>query len=161
MTITAVEGAIEQARSTIESGLTSNEIHTRYFVIDPIIRALGWDTGDPNQIRYEYPLRTEGGVDYALFNPLRQPVILIEAKDLRRDAKEHAPQLACYLGKIHARGESPSVGVLTDGRNWYLYDLKQPGSLESAPTESIDICEGDANGSAWRLLHWLDNAKWW
>jgi predicted type IV restriction endonuclease len=44
---------------------------TRYGIIDPTIRALGWDTADPKECHPEYP-RSENGdrVDYAFFTRL-------------------------------------------------------------------------------------------
>ena len=73
MTIRAVEEAIRHARIVIaEWGPPVDywrEDQTRYAFIDPIVRALGWDTGDPKECYPEYP-RPEGQAnsraDYAL-----------------------------------------------------------------------------------------------
>ena len=66
---------------------------TRYGIIDPTIRALGWDTADPKECHPEYP-RSENGdrVDYAFFTRLDlakleeedmpAPDIIVEAKAL-------------------------------------------------------------------------------
>ena len=66
---------------------------TRYGIIDPTIRALGWDTADPKECHPEYP-RSENGdrVDYAFFTRLDlakleeedmpTPDIIVEAKAL-------------------------------------------------------------------------------
>ena len=52
MSVECVEKSIESAKSKIEEwkavGLPGwREDQTRYAIIDPIIRALGWDTADP------------------------------------------------------------------------------------------------------------------
>ena len=36
------------------SALQQSEALTRYALIDPLLRALGWDTGDPSQVLVEY-----------------------------------------------------------------------------------------------------------
>ncbi len=62
------------------------ETRTKYALIDPILRSLGWDTEDPTQVRLEYevdPKREDARrVDYALFQntDTSKPYILIEAK---------------------------------------------------------------------------------
>ena len=65
MTVREVEEAIKNANSRIsewqENGFpTWREDQTRYGIIDPIIRALGWNTVDPKQCHPEFP-RTENG----------------------------------------------------------------------------------------------------
>lgn len=62
------------------------ETRTKYALIDPILRSLGWSTEDPNQVKLEYgvdPSPEDGRrVDYALFQnrDAPKPYILIEAK---------------------------------------------------------------------------------
>lgn len=161
MSEASVEAAVLKVRSVIQLGLSSNELHTRYTAIDPILSALGWDTGDPLQIRVEYPSRAGGRIDYALFNRQGQVVILIEAKDLRRNSRLYGQQLTGYVGNFHAKGESPGVGVLTDGRGWNLYDLKRSGTLENNRSKSIDVCEGDSEEIARCLFQELGKQHWW
>ena len=36
------------------------EDHTRYGVIDPVLRALGWNTADPKECHPEYPALLTG-----------------------------------------------------------------------------------------------------
>ena len=56
MSIRTVEAAIRHARSVIteweEAGfgpIDWMEVHTRYAVIDPVIKALGWNISDPRE----------------------------------------------------------------------------------------------------------------
>jgi predicted type IV restriction endonuclease len=37
-----------------ENQLRQNEMLTRYALVDPILRALGWDTEDPEQVVPEF-----------------------------------------------------------------------------------------------------------
>lgn len=161
MSESKLEAVVSQVRNAIHLGFATNELHTRYTVIDPIIRALGWDTENPFQVRVEYLSRTGTRIDYALFNRAGQAVILIEAKDLCRDPGRHGRQLADYLGEFHARGESPGVGVLTNGRYWNLYDLKSSGAAVNRRNQSIDVCEGDAGDRGRELNQELGKRRWW
>ncbi len=62
--------------------LRQSEALTRYVLIDPLLRELGWNTENPERVRPEY--RDSGGfADYALFQEAR-PVALVEAKNLER-----------------------------------------------------------------------------
>ena len=74
MSVSAVEAAIRKIQDIVKEWDDVEldywrEDHTRYGVIDPIIRALGWDTSDPKECHPEYPRSYESGrrVDYALF----------------------------------------------------------------------------------------------
>ena len=73
MSVSAVDTAIRKIREVVREWDEVElrywrEDHTRYGVIDPIIRALGRDTGDPKECHPEYPRPyLEGRVDYALF----------------------------------------------------------------------------------------------
>ena len=54
------------------SALQQSEALTRYGLIDPLLRGLGWDTGDPSQVLVEY--RSDAGqADYALFGGSPKP----------------------------------------------------------------------------------------
>ena len=60
--------------------LSQNEMLTRYVLIDPLLRELGWNTEDPEQVLPEYNSGS-GYADYALLSD-GKPIILIEAKRL-------------------------------------------------------------------------------
>ena len=64
------------------SALRQSEALTRYVLVDPLLRALGWRTDDARQVIPEY--RSSAGVaDYALFTDASQPpALIIEAKKL-------------------------------------------------------------------------------
>lgn len=65
-----------------------DEARTRYTLIDPILRALGWDLADPSQVKVEIDIDMLSAVkkaDYALFKKSgsgERPWILVEAKRL-------------------------------------------------------------------------------
>ena len=102
MSIETIEKTILQVRSVIGEwdalGATKWwEPHTRYAIVDPVLRALAWDTADPKQCHPEFPRtrtsteKTEK-VDYVLFanssaeeiyHGFKLPDIIIETKALR------------------------------------------------------------------------------
>ena len=90
----------------------NNETTTRYVLIDPVLRDLGWPLDDPTKIRYE---EGEGGRwDYNLANRL-----LIEAKKLGGINTRHEEQLIDYLRKNKMKH-----GVLTDGDTWIKFTVQ-------------------------------------
>ena len=117
-----VEDAIRHGRSVIGDywySVSGNEISTRYTIIDPIIRVLGWESIDPNQCVFEYQRGQQGKVDYALRNRDGKLLILVEAKRFGTKLESFERQLAGY-----ARGIQYGVGVLTDGARWQSVLLK-------------------------------------
>ena len=58
------------------------EHRTKYVLIDPLLRALGWNTGDPAQVKLEFETgKSTKRADYALFKRgYENPVGLVEAK---------------------------------------------------------------------------------
>ena len=79
------------------------ETRTKYALIDPILRSLGWDTEDPTQVKLEYEVDSKREdarrVDYALFHngDAPKPYILIEAKGLMNENAENAKNLSGRL----------------------------------------------------------------
>ena len=142
------------------------EEHTKYAVVDPIIRALGWDTVDPKVCHPEYPRPfPTGRVDYALFaasdvtDIVNDGVLtdaIIESKYLGALLEESVSRLQRY-----AEAESPmesGVAVLTDGGKWWIYDLSLPGSFTSKLVERVDILTGSRRASAQALNQWLSRS---
>lgn len=168
-----VEDAIQHIRSVVSEwdtiGMdTWREDHTRYSVIDPIIRSLGWNIADPKECHPEYPRPSPGGrVDYALFQEISvddvasgeiPPIIIIEAKALRDDLATHVEQLQRYVAAEPAMSEG--VAVLTNGNQWWIYNLAQTGDFEERRVGSIDIISGRPRESARLLRQWLGRNHW-
>ena len=132
------------------------EFHTRYGVIDPIIRALGWDTADPKECHPEYPRPyQEGRVDYALFgtpdvesigNNSIPPDVVIESKALREPIDDDVPQLQRYV-EADPRMRT-GVAVLTNGNEWWIYDLTKRGPFEGKLVDRVNILTGNRRSHA-------------
>ena len=173
MTIKALEDAIQHSRDVTKEWDDAGapnwlEDHTRYAVIDPILRALGWDTADPKECHPEYPRPYEQGrVDYALFGVWSvddiatgsiEPVIIIEAKALRNDLNDHIEQLEKYVEASPSMKEG--VAVLTNGIEWRLYSVEGRGRLAGKRMDSVDILKDDRRWVAQTLHQWLGRHQW-
>ena len=168
MAIEDVKKAIRHGRKVIREHRDGDILHeagTRYYVIDPILRALGWKLDDPNQCMVEEwrSLDNQRRVaDYVLLNRARQIVVLIEAKGFSK-TKLHGwteeNQLKDYaLGNADAK-----VAVLTNGESWYFYDVSDPGKcqfgLERPP--DADISDARTEQTARKLMQELSKRKRW
>ena len=169
MSINAVEAAIWKIRDVVREWDDVEldywrEDHTRYGVIGPIIRALGWDTSDPKVCHPEYPRSYQTGrrADYAMFgtpdvqaigNNSVPPDIIIESKPLRAVLDDAVAQLRRYAwaSPRMQRGRS----VLTNGNQWWIYDLALPGSFTTRLVGQVDILEDDPPAAAQALDQWL------
>ena len=157
-----VRDAIERIGEVIdETGEFISECHeyqTRYTLVDPILKALGWDISDVNQVEVEY--KTDWGrVDYALLeSPDGGPAIAIEAKGLwtNLDSATIQRQILSY-----AEGMRKGYLVLTDGETWQVYDMGKRGRFQNKLVEHLCIGELSSasiakalNSTLRRNLHW-------
>ena len=167
-----VEVAIEHVCNVIEEWDAEiypwnawREDQTRYAIIDPIIRALGWNTADPKECFVEYPMKDDeansGYADYALFEGCNikdiigrnvPPSVLIEAKSLRASLDAHTKQLSWYIATANM---TEGVGVLTNGNEWRLYDIGSLASQGRLRLERVDITKGRGGAAAGVLRQWL------
>ncbi len=100
--------------------LRQSEAATRYTLIDPFLRELGWNTEDPALVRPEYRTGAYGSsADYALFSN-GEPIIMLEAKSLDTP-------LQCAVKQVikHCKRTRTKYAVVTDGRHWKIYEAQQ------------------------------------
>ena len=137
--------------------LLSYEAWNRYITIDPMLRALGWETHDPRRCMVEWARGKQGNADYALYDPQENIAVLVEAKALGKIAQSSVKQLSRY-----SLGMRDGIGVLTDGRIWSLYDLAKRGSFQSKIIcEELDIVGTNRRRAAVFLDEWLSKDNWW
>jgi hypothetical protein len=140
--------AIERVRERIErhgSKLSQNEMLTRYALVDPILRALGWDTEDPEQVMPEFQTEV-GRPDYILHcADLR---IVVEAKRLGADERtfEQAYMRAAPLWQA----KRIRYYIITDGDRWVLWDISQP--KEKGLIADIQLSRDNPGDAARQLL---------
>ena len=113
--------------------LRESETRTRMALIDPLLRALGWDVFDPEVVIPEY--KAGGGrADYALLRTDGQPAATVEAKKLGEMLSSHRMQMLNY-----AVASGIKYAGLTDGDHWELYSVFEPVPLDDKRKLEISI----------------------
>ena len=118
-TIEDLKTRIKEHREQIEA----YEVRTRTALIDPMLRALGWDVSDPSLVTIEAKM-VRGWADYALLDGNGEIVVLVEAKKL---ADKDIPfvQIVSYAVSEKMQGKSDvRYCAITNGDVWHLYDLQ-------------------------------------
>ncbi len=88
---------IQESANLYKITLKKNEAATRSVLIDPILRALGWNTANTNMVEVEKTLDNVRA-DYVLFDINQIPRIIIEAKSLNtRSGSKTANHVTCKL----------------------------------------------------------------
>lgn len=146
---------IKESAKQYQTILTKNEASTRAVLIDPVLRALGWDTANTHMVEIE---RTLGAVraDYALYDNNKEPKIIVEAKALGTSLSQQA--LVMSLVSYAFQFQLNDV-FLTDGLIWHHYNNFQPRNV--APTKVLDIVQDNPVEIAAYLVQQIDAAKFW
>ena len=129
-----VKARIQEHRKILQT----SEALTRYVLIDPVLRCLGWDTADPTQVFPEFPTETGGRPDYALLIE-GKPHIMVEAKSLGTDLEKALDKGFQYCW----RSQVPFY-VVTDGNLWVVFDITEMGGKEVAQVCLTDTSVGEA-----------------
>ena len=112
---------VETLRERIEShglALSDGEMPTRYALVDPLLRELGWNTSDPAEVIPEY--RSSAGIpDYALFADGRLRIV-VEAKKL------WAPLGDSVLSQViqYSQRTRSTYFAATNGAHWKVYKTR-------------------------------------
>ncbi len=118
------------------------EQNTKAALIVPILRGLGWDVEDLDEVRLEYRLKpSDNPVDYALFL-LRTPRLFVEAKALGSslDDRRWANQIMGYAAVTGVEWV-----VLTDGDEYRIYNSHAAVPIEEKLFRAVRL---SADGSA-------------
>ena len=143
--VECIELLQERIRSHRDT-LRENETRTRMALIDPLLRALGWDVFDPEVVTPEY--KAGGGrADYALLRADGRPAATVEAKKLGEALDFHRMQMLNY-----ANASGIKYAGLTDGDHWELYSVFEPVALDEKRKLEISIANTPAHKSALQLL---------
>ena len=149
--------ALRDARHAIEhhrEHLSKNEIRTRNVLVDPVLRALGWDVSILDEVDVEHAAG-KMRVDYALLGNDRRPVVLIEAKKLDEDLNSNRTQVLTYCTELGVR-----YGVLTDGNCWDLYNLWQEAPIDDRLALQVILSSREPVIAARMLLRlWKDSVR--
>lgn len=153
--VQAIETEIRKSKSRLRKhrDLEWNEYQTRYYLIDPILRALGWDINDPGKVLIEDSQTNNQRPDYKLLDSNSEdPIVVVEAKRIShgdieyifgpQDPEEDPNAAWIEWGDDEVeqlRGYTEEMvsgyGVLTDGNAWAVWDLSRgkPGDCNPAP----------------------------
>ena len=100
-TIVTARHVIEQHRAHV----SKNEIRTRNILVDPVLRALGWDVSVLEDVEVEHGAGQQR-VDYALLGAERKPLVLIEAKKLDESLNpKRRTQMLTYCTEVGCNTE--------------------------------------------------------
>ena len=117
----------------------TNEASTRNYLIDPFIRALGYDPNEPKDVEPEFTadfVANNRKVDYALKKE-GKPIIFVEFKTATRSLSfQNTVQLQHYFStKLDVR-----FGIVTNGLEYRFYsDIDNPNVMDDEPFLIADL----------------------
>lgn len=118
-----------------------NEENTKATLIEPVLRALGWDVEDVDEVQREFKTQPRHKpVDYGLL-VVRTPRLLIEAKALGENLDDHR-----WVNQIMGYASVAGVEwvVLTDGDVYRIYNTHAPVVVEEKLFRSVQVSSEDA-----------------
>ena len=89
--------------------LSSNELMTRYVLVDPLLRELGWDLTDPDTVTMEESTPGKNRTDYKMGKTM-----IIEAKHVGTVLKKD-------MVEKYLQNSDVQYGVVTNGVQWNIY----------------------------------------
>ena len=146
-----LQETLEQIRRKISryGNSSINEQNTKSTLIQPLLRALGWDVEDCDEVHLEYKQKgKDKPVDYAMML-LRSPCLFFEAKALGQslDDRKWANQIMGYAGVAGVQWV-----VLTDGDEYRIYNSHATVPVEQKLFRTVRI--SDESSSPEKTL-WL------
>ena len=134
-----LESLLEQVETlrnraeTHRDALQASEALTRYALIDPLLRELGWDTADPAMVMPEYRSGS-GSADYALLND-GSPAMMVEAKKLGTPLQD----AVVAQGINYCLMEGTRHFAVTDGARWDIYETHKPVPIDQKRVAEFDL----------------------
>ena len=126
---------VETLKAHIEKhggALKGSEALTRYTLIDPLLRTLGWDTADPSQVI------TRFYSGYLLLGSDGKPAMMVDGKSLGSSLRYTAltqEMEDCLKARI-------AYFAITDGNCWDIYETHRPVPIEEKRVITFDISSG-------------------
>jgi Restriction Enzyme Adenine Methylase Associated len=134
-TLPAILRQIAERASRLR-GQHIGEQNTKATLIEPVLRALGWNVEDLDEVRREYRRRPQDKpVDYALLL-LRDPALFIEAKALGENLADRR-----WANQVVSYASVAGVGwvVLSDGDEYRIYNAHAPVPVDEKLFRSARI----------------------
>ncbi len=127
---------LEKAKRRLQSGEALNEKAVEYGVVMPIVRALGWDPENMDEMRPEYAVESRR-VDWAFLKE-GTPCLFLEEKAPDQNLSAHEEQLLDYAFKQGIR-----LAVLTNGKEWWFYLPLEAAPWPERKYLTIDLMTGE------------------
>jgi predicted transport protein len=135
----ALSGTVEKILASAEKlkAAGGNEANTKALLIEPLLSALGWDTGDLDQVEREYRVYDNTALDYALKIDGERRLFL-EAKGVTQklDDKTFVAQTVNY-----ANNEGVEWCVLSNGISYRVYKTNEPVGMQEKLLFEVDLRE--------------------
>jgi type I restriction enzyme, R subunit len=121
--------ALKQTNTKVPDLHNYNETNTRKYLIDVLLREMGWDLTHPDSI--EYPVTGmpksvnpsgTGSIDYVLWDDNGLPLAAIEAKRTSRSADEGKQQAKLYADCLEQKFQQRPVIFYSNGNQTYIWD---------------------------------------
>lgn len=137
-----------------------SEAAARLAFVEPLIRLLGYDPEDPEQVEPEHAGKAKGKkaekVDYAILND-GKPVLIVEAKKCTEDLRR--PKYWSRLFDYFTPSEA-TIAALTNGIDWHFYtDLVKPNTMDDAPFLELDLSKPSEETVCWLRRFAADQFK--
>ena len=157
MALDDLKEIIETLRERIQAHrpyLEGNETRTRQVLIDPMLRALGWDVEDPDSVELEYGIKRKWA-DYALIGNER-PIAVIEAKALGRPLNDDEKMQALN----YANMDGIDYMAVTNGDHWQMFDVFKRGRLDNRILMEFQLTRDEPYACALQALGlWRPNLE--
>jgi hypothetical protein len=129
------------------ASLNLSESDTRAYLIDPILRILGYEGLDDLHREVSIPA-TKEHIDYELLIG-GQATVVVEAKAIRHSiTDQHAAQCVQYASVLGVRW-----CLITNGLTWVVYDAYAKGPLADKRVAQVGVGENEtADAEAWAVL---------
>jgi predicted transport protein len=112
-------------------------------LIEPMLRALGWDTTDLSQVEREHRVFDNTSLDYALKID-GEPRLFVEAKGVAKDLSDRS-----FIAQAinYANNEGVLWCVLTNGLAYRVYKTNEPVGMEQKLLFEVDLEEASGDGA--------------
>src|SRR5687768_1462101 len=118
-----------------------NEQNTKATLIEPVLRTLGWNTEDVDEVAHEYRVKNrDKPVDYGLLT-MRVPRLFVEAKGLGENLQDRR-----WINQIMGYAAVAGVRwiVLTDGNEYRIYNAHAPVHVDEKLFRTVKVDSDDA-----------------
>ena len=131
-----------------------NEDQAKQGIVLPILRQLGWDTEDVEEVHPEFSIEQDR-IDYALVLEGR-PAVFIEAKRPSEDLdnESHEKQLLGYSFR-----QTVDLAILTNGLTWSFYLPREGEDWRSRKFYTLDITQQHVKYASSRLTELLSKSN--